>query len=106
MMGAGFQGDIGGRTARQRAGLVQSHTFGMGASARLGPAASDDAARLHDDAAHRRIGPDIPQTPPRQAQGMSHVAQVVPVGHVQSVPGTGRSSDTNLSKSSASWKFL
>ena len=41
--------------------------------------------------------------PRRQRKGRSHV---VVIAHSSVVPGAGRSSETNLSKSSAAWKFL
>ena len=109
MMGAGLQRHIGRGAARGLARHVQRHAFGMGAPAGLGPAAPHDAAIPDDDAAHRRVRPDIAQTPRGKAQGMAHVADVVlGGGHAAdySDAAPGRSSETNLSKSSASWKFL
>ncbi len=107
MMGAGLQRDIGCGTTGERARLIQRPTFGVGAATRLGPAAPHYAvskgAACHDDTTHRRVGPCIPKPPRRQRKGRSHV---VVIAHSSVVPGAGRSSETNLSKSSAAWKFL
>ena len=99
-MGAGFEGDIDRRPLCRRSGLTQRLGFCMGPAARLGPAAPDNAALLHDDAAHGGIGPDSPLPAPAQRQGQRHKARVV--RHAYSSAGvSGRSSCTNLSKSSA-----
>ena len=83
---------------------IERAAFGMRPPARLGPAATDDAAVVHDDTAHRRVRPDIAQPARRKAKRKRHEAPVG-VGHSLS-PVCGRSSETNLSKSSAAWKFL
>ena len=105
MMGAGFEADVSrcanGGTLRLRKRL----RFRMGPSAWLGPATPDDAAVVHDDAAHRRIGGGVTLPAPAQRQGQTHEPGVARPAHSSSgVPG--RSSCTNLSKSSAAWKFL
>ena len=109
-MGAGFKRDIGGGAARRFARLGKRDRLGMGAAAVGGMAAPDDTPVAHQDAAHRRVGPDTAQTTLRQAEGRAHPAHVFDLlGHSyqSSLSGTsGRSSATNSSKSSAAWKFL
>src|SRR3954469_24936437 len=48
----------------------------MRAPAGLGPAAADNALVLSDDAAHRRVGPDITEAAPGQAERRAHHLQV------------------------------
>jgi len=99
-MGAGFERDIDRRALGRRPRLPQGFGFGVGSAARLGPSPSDDAALLHNDAAHGGVGPDSPLPAPAQRQGQRHKARVV--RHTYSSAGvSGRSSCTNLSKSSA-----
>ena len=62
--GAGFEGDVDRRPLCRRPGLTQRLGFRMGPAARLGPATPDNAAVLHDDAAHGGIGPDSPLPAP------------------------------------------
>ena len=100
----GFERDVGGRPTRRVTGLGQRLRFRMRPPSRRRMAAPDDAAVLDDDAAHRRIGPGPPHAAAAQAQRMGHVAGVVE-GHFSGT-ASGRNSLTNLSKSSASWKFL
>lgn len=50
-----FQGHIGSCACRAMTRLVQRHGFGMGASARLCPAAPDHPIISHDDTTDRRI---------------------------------------------------
>ena len=102
MVGAGFQGDIGGGALRGVPGLFQRADLGMGAAAGLGPAATDHDPAPDEDTADGGIGPDIAKAPRGEAQGMGHV---VGVGH-SSPAAPGRSSETKPSKSSAVWKFL
>ena len=104
VMGAGFERDIGGCAFRGAACLFERHAFGMGAAARLGPAAPDDAAILDQNAADGRIGPSRAKAPASKRQGMGHVTGIFRAH--SSGRASGRSSLTNLSKSSAAWKFL
>jgi len=104
VMRARFERDIGSGAARRRTRLIQRHPFRMGATARLGPATPQNTPVLHDHTAHGGVWPDIAKAPTRQRQGQGHIASVS-VAHSPSAP-LGRSSDTNLSKSSAAWKFL
>jgi len=101
-MSARLQRDIGGGAACQRTRLIQRAALGMGAAAGLCPTTTNDLARAHQHAADRRIGPDIPHTPRRKAQGMGHMGLIA---H-SSEAGAGRNSLTKRSKSSAAWKFL
>ncbi len=103
MMGAGFEGNIDRRPARRRTGLRERNHFGMGPPAGLGRATPDDAPVLDDHAAHGRVWPNLPQPPAPERQGQPHEAGVA---HPSSGATSGRSSLTNLSKSSAAWKFL
>ena len=111
-MGAGLQRDIGGGAARRLARLIQRPAFGVGAATRLGPAAPHYAApagfktigsACHDHTANRRVRPCVAQAPRRKGEGCAHM---VGIAHSSAVPVAGRSSETNLSKSSAAWKFL
>ena len=104
VMGAGLERDIGGGAARQLPGLGQRQGFGMGPPARLGPAAPDDPAALHDHAADGGVRPTQALAPAAQRQGQGHEPCVV---RTHSSGGAwGRSSLTKSSKSSAAWKFL
>ena len=105
MVGAGFKADIGRGATRVIARRGQGHPFGMGAPAGLGPSPPDDAAALDDDATNRRIGPNRAQ-PPRTKTDREGQKAPVRLGRHSSPDCDGRSSDTNLSKSSAAWKFL
>ena len=67
-----------------------------------GASASDDPSVAHKDTAYSRVRPHAPQAALPERQRVRHVARV---GHASS-GASGRSSLTNLSKSSASWKFL
>ena len=55
-MGAGLQRAVKGSAARRRAGLGQRHRFGVGATARLRPAAPDHSAILDQQCADGRVG--------------------------------------------------
>ena len=57
--------------------LPQRLGLSMRTAARLGPAAADHAAVLHDDAANRRIGRDLPQPARGQREGRAHEREVV-----------------------------
>ena len=104
-MGTGFQRHIGGRPRGLGPGLRQRLRLCMGSATDGGPPAPDDPPLFDDDAAHGRIGPDLAQTAPPQSQRVAHEVPVCLVGHVSDLV-SGRSSLTNLSKSSAAWKFL
>ena len=114
VMGAGFERDVGGRVPRGGTSLGKRHDLGMGTPPRLRPTAPDHAITgraAHDDAADRRVGPGIAQATTGKHQRVVHVAQVGARGRafdrpVHSSDAAGRSSLTNLSKSSAAWKFL
>ena len=105
-MGTGFEGDIGGCTARSFARLGQGDDLGVGTATRLGPAAPDNHAVPNDHTAHRRVGPAFPHPAPPHRQGQRHKPAIhCGTAHSSGVTG-GRNSLTNLSKSSAAWKFL
>lgn len=106
MVGAGFEGDVGGGTLGEGTGLLQRADLGMGAAARLGPAATDDQPILDDDATDGGVGPDIAKAPRGKAQGVGHVVGIFKPGGHSSPAAPGRSSLTKPSKSSAVWKFL
>ena len=97
VVGAGFEGDVSGRPPRGITRLRQRHAFSMGATACLGMAAADDAGALDDHAAHGRVGPCAAKPPRRKREGVFHMVLVAQ----SSEAGLGRSSETNLSKSSA-----
>ncbi len=61
------------------AGAAQGLGLGVGAAARLGPAAAHHAAVAHQHATDGRIGPHGAQPTPRQGQGCAHVMDVVGV---------------------------
>ena len=100
MMRAGFQRDISrgphGINPRQR------HHLGMRSPAGLGMAAPDNAAIQNNHTSNCRVRPGAPQPPRGQRKGVSHMVFVC---HSSLAPA-GRNSETNLSKSSAAWKFL
>ena len=73
-MRAGLERDIGGGAARRLARLRQRHRLGMRAPARLGPAAPDDAAVLHDHAADIGIGRRPSPRPLGERQRGAHPA--------------------------------
>lgn len=104
-MGAGLQRDIGRRVFGERARLGEGHDLCMGATAGLSPAAPDDAVVTNEHAAYGGVRPNLPLAATTKGQGETHIAVVACCAH--SSGGTsGRSSLTNLSKSSAAWKFL
>ncbi len=99
VVGTGLQRHIGRGPPGQRSGLCQRFDLGMGSAPRLRPAAPDDPAIAHDDAADRRVGPAIALSTPPEGQRKGHVPLV---GVFHSSGGTGgRSSWTKSSKSSA-----
>ena len=90
--------------ARPGAGLRQRLGLGMRPSARCGRPTANDSPVLDDNAADSRVGPNLPKPPRTERKGMGHMPAVCLCAHSSEAPG-GRSSDTNLSKSSAAWKF-
>ena len=109
MMRTGFQRDIDGRPTRRRPSLSQGHNLGMRAATGLGPAPPDDPISGDNHATDRWVRPTQPKPSTAQAQRMGHMAQLRSGHHrpAHLVGGvSGRSSLTNLSKSSAAWKFL
>ena len=68
--------------------------------------APDDAAIPNDDAANRRVRPDIAQAPRSKAQGVGHMGVICRLAAHSSDLSAGRNSLTKPSKSSAVWKFL
>ena len=86
VMGTGLQRDIGRGPARRVTGTGQRHGLGMGPPAFLRTAAANDDPVPHDHTAHRRVGRHLPQSPPRQPQGMLHVNAIGPHHSVLSSP--------------------
>ena len=72
LMGTGFERYIGSRPTRLGTCLGKSHRFCMRPATRLGPAASDYAAILHDNAANRRIRPAVALPAPSKRQRQGH----------------------------------
>ena len=107
VMGAGLQRHIGRRAPRRGPGHGEGRGLGMGAASRRGPPAADHPAPGHDDAAHGRVRPDLPEPAARQPERRAHEVGILAGGHQSSGgTGAGRSSETKSSKSSAAWKFL
>mmetsp|Transcript_22601 Transcript_22601/g.36914 ORF Transcript_22601/g.36914 Transcript_22601/m.36914 type:complete len:385 (-) Transcript_22601:2167-3321(-) len=100
-----LQSNIGDRATRSLPGLGQGHRFSMRTPTLLGPAAPDNAACIDDDASHSRVRCGIAQAAPPQGQRELHEPRVVACAHSSGCV-SGRNSATNLSKSSAAWKFL
>lgn len=100
---ARFQGDIGRRAASTRTGLRQRLGFCVRAATVCRAAPTNNATLVNDDAPNGRIRPNAPQAARAKCQRVPHVDMVV-LCHSSFVGG--RSSLTNLSKSSAAWKFL
>ncbi len=75
-MGAGFEGDIGGRPPRPRPGAAQRLGFRMGPAAGLGPAAADHLPVLHQHAAHRGVGPGVAEAAAGPSPGGAHELEV------------------------------
>lgn len=102
-LAAGLEGDIGRRAASRGASLRQRALLGIGLAAGAAAPPANDPAIARDHAADRRVGPCLAKPAPPEGERMGHMP---PGGH--SSPGSmpGRSSLTNLSKSSAAWKFL
>ena len=107
MMGAGLEADIGRGALRRSACLRESRLLGVGAPSGHGVPAPDDPAVAHDDASDGGVGPASSLAAPGKRQGVGHVAGVG-AAHPSSGSESPRGSIslTNLSKSSAAWKFL
>jgi len=122
VMRAGLERDIGGRPPRRRAGRGERPGLGMGPPARRGRGARHDAPLPHEDAADGGVGPRGALSAQPEPESEREKARIRlgerPGGARIRLPGragaafhspvcsVGRSSLTNLSKSSAAWKFL
>ena len=103
----GLQRDIGCCPSGRVAGLCQSTCFRMWPAPVGRPAAPDDPAVADNHTSDSRVRPDTPHPAPPQRQGERHEAYIALECHVSfSSLRSGRNSLTNLSKSSAAWKFL
>ena len=109
MMRAGLKADIGRCAAGKRAGLFQRQDLGMRPAADLGPTAPDNPVILDDDGTDSGVRPGLAKAALTKRQGQLHEPAVslekFSHAHSSAAP-CGRSSETNLSKSSAAWKFL
>jgi hypothetical protein len=76
-MGAGLERDVRRGPAHGVARAPEGLGLGMGAPARLGPAAPDHPALAHEHAAHGGIGPGAAEAARGQRQRGPHVAEVV-----------------------------
>ena len=106
MMGARLEGNIRRCTLCMQAGLRQGNGFCMWAPPRPGVATPNNLPFPDNHATNGRVGPDLPQCAGPKAQCKAHEPPVSRGGSrthrssASSICG-GRSSDTNLSKSSA-----
>ncbi len=75
-MAAGFERDVSGGAAGGVAGAGQGLGLGMRTPAGLGPAPPHHPAILENDAADRRVGPDIAEPAARQRQCGAHRVEV------------------------------
>ena len=105
MMATGFERDIRGCPARSVPGLSKCDHFGVPHRCAVRGAASNDMSAPHNDAANGWPWGHPPKPACAKAQGMGHMPFVL-FGVAHSSWSAGRSSLTNLSKSSAAWKFL
>jgi len=74
LMGAGFEGHIGGGIAGSFAGGGKGTGFGVGAAAPSCPASANDGIILDENASHSRIGPGPTALAAADGKGMIHVA--------------------------------
>ena len=100
VMGARLKRDIDIRPTRLAASLRKGDGFGMWSTTRLRPSAPNDAPGFYNHTAHSGIGRRIAHPAPTKGQRKSHIARVAFSVH-SSLGASGRSSATNLSKSSA-----
>ena len=95
-----LEGDIEGGAACSLSSLAQRDHLGVGFAGSQVDALGEDAAVLHQDRAHRGIGPGIPRPGRGEAQG---TAQVVLVGMMnQGNPFAGEGG-AQAGASSSSW---
>ena len=107
MMRTGLEADIGRRPFGRRSGLRQRNRLGMGPSAGMGIPPPDNPPLIDDDTTNRRIGPRPAQPPTPKRKRQSQKPGILRThGSSGSSVTPGRNSLTNLSKSSAAWKFL
>ncbi len=108
VVGTGLQRGVGGGAPCSLARRSERHGFGMGASARLGPAeAHDPVLAVDDNAANRGVLSGCSQGPPRKPPGIPHPAVVgVQSPSLRPSPSSPESSPRSSSKSLASRKFL
>ena len=103
VMSARLQSHVSSGSLSLRASVIKGLRFCMRSPAVSRAPTANDPPVFDDDTAHSRVRPDSPKPAPRKRERVAHVGFVV-LAH-SSLLG-GRSSLTNLSKSSAAWKFL
>ena len=82
-MAARLEGDVGRGAPGRRPGARQRLRLGMGPAAGHGPSPAHDPPgarpRRDQDTAHRRVGPNVAEAAPGEAERRAHMARIVAI---------------------------